>query len=294
MADLKAPPELSGSLRPELVVKNLSYGYGRRNTLSDINLGFGPGLCFLVGPNGAGKSTLLALLARLISPGQGEIRLLGRPLEAYSPRELARLVSLAPQKSVFNLAFTVEEIVAMGRRPYLGRWGVLSPQDKRVVEASLGRLGLTKLAGRAITALSGGEAQRAVIARALAQDTLVTLLDEPTASLDIAQSLELMVLLGQLADAGRVIVVVSHDLSLAAVYARQMAFLREGKLVGQGDRAMVFRPDLLEKVFSAEAKVGEDDFTGGLSISFRPIKSASLAEDLNQNLPGLDLESRPS
>jgi iron complex transport system ATP-binding protein len=185
--------------------------------------------------------------------------------------ELARLLAWAPQKSIFNWPFTAREIVAMGRRPYLGRWGSLSQKDQDVVEESLRRLDLLKLADRSITTLSGGEAQRAVIARALAQDTLVTLLDEPTAGLDVAQSLELMVLLGQLAKAGRIIVVVSHDLALAAVYAERMAFLKDGELVGYGPRAEVFKPELLEAVFEAQALVQEDDFTGGLTISFRPM-----------------------
>jgi iron complex transport system ATP-binding protein len=255
----------------ELAAQDLAFGYDGRLILRDLTLGFqAGGLFFLVGPNGAGKSTLLALLAGLLAPTQGRVLLRGQPLSSFSPRELARLLALAPQKSTFSLPFTVAEVVAMGRRPYLGRWGRLSPRDQEKVDLALTRLGLESLAGRPITTLSGGEAQRAVIARTLAQDTPVILLDEPTASLDIHQSLGLMGLLRELAAEGRAIIVVSHDLTLAAVYAQEMVFLKKGRLVASGPLAQTLTPELLELVFEAEARVWADEFTGGLAISWRP------------------------
>jgi iron complex transport system ATP-binding protein len=179
-------------------------------------------------------------------------------------------LSLAPQKSTFSLAFTVEEVVAMGRRPYLGGWGRLSPADKEIVGQALRRLKLEKLARRPITALSGGEAQRAVVARTLAQDAPVVLLDEPTASLDVAHALELMAILTDLAQEGRVVVVVSHDLALAAVYANEMVFLKDGALAAAGPLAQALTPEVLSRVFEAEAQVRVDEFAGGLAVSFRP------------------------
>jgi iron complex transport system ATP-binding protein len=259
---------------PTLTAQNLAFGYGDKLVLKDFSLVFQPGeLYFLAGPNGAGKSTLLALLARIKNPINGEVRLKGRALKDWPSLDLAKALSLAPQKSVFALPFMVEEIVAMGRRPYLGRWGRLSPQDRQMVTYALNRTRLEKLAKRPVTSLSGGEAQRAVLARTLAQDTEVILLDEPTASLDIAHNLELMTLLTELAAEGRTIIVVSHDLALAAVYASQLILLKNGSLVASGPLADTLTPDILGQVFEAEAKVRPDEFAGGLAVSFRPKKS---------------------
>jgi iron complex transport system ATP-binding protein len=252
-------------------ITGLTFDYGPQGALKEVSHLFRPGrLYFLAGPNGAGKSTLLSVLARLNTPQKGQILINSQPISGLTDRALAGLIALAPQKFNFTLPFTVREIVAMGRRPYLGRWGLLSAKDHEIVENSLNVLNLDHLARRPVTALSGGEAQRVVVARTLAQTTPAVLMDEPTANLDVAQSLELMSLLKTLAEEGRTVVVVSHDLSLAAVYAQEMLFLKNGRLVAAGPLAETMTPELLETVFEAEARVGNDDFTGGLALSFRP------------------------
>jgi iron complex transport system ATP-binding protein len=224
----------------------------------------------MAGPNGAGKSTLLDLLARLKAPEKGSIRVFGKEAGEYPPIRLARLLALAPQKFQFNFSFTVREVVSLGRRPYLGRWGRLTAEDKRIVERAIEFLNLGHLADKPVTALSGGEAQRAVLARTLAQSTPVILLDEPTASLDVAQALDLMDRVRILTRRdGALVVTVTHDLHLAAVYADEMIFMKGGRLAAAGPLAETLNAGLLREVFEAEAEVRPDDFSGGLNISFR-------------------------
>jgi iron complex transport system ATP-binding protein len=224
----------------------------------------------MAGPNGAGKSTVLDLLSRLKKPESGEVSVFGREAGSYPPAELARALALAPQNFQFNFSFTVREIVSLGRRPYLGRWGRLTSGDRGVVEGAIEFLNLGHLADKPVTALSGGEAQRVVLARTLAQSTPIILLDEPTASLDVAQALDLMDRVRTLTrEEGALVVTVTHDLHLAAVYADEMVFMKGGRLAAAGPIAGTLNAGLLMEVFDAEAEVRPDAFSGGLNISFR-------------------------
>ncbi|MDR1050213.1 MAG: ABC transporter ATP-binding protein [Deltaproteobacteria bacterium] len=259
-----------GKSGPWISVRSLDFHHGPRKVIDSLDLDFHPGRHYvLAGPNGAGKSTLLDLLCRLRKPSAGSIELMGRSLDSHDPGELARKVALAPQSSAFNFAFTVREVVRLGRRPHLGVWGVLGPEDKEAAETAIRRLGLGKLADKPVTALSGGEAQRVVLARTLAQSTPVLLLDEPTSSLDVAQALELLSVVRELAEDGRLVVTVSHDLAAAATYAHEIVFLKDGKLAAAGGRDEVLTDGMLESVFEAQARVGPDEFTGGVRVSFR-------------------------
>jgi iron complex transport system ATP-binding protein len=270
MAEKLSLSKSQGPLGQILQARNLGFNYSGKTILKDFSWSFCPGrVYFLAGPNGAGKSTLLTLLARLQVPVSGSISINGQNIEAISSGSWARLLAFCPQKFNFTLPFTVEEIVAMGRRPYLGRWGRLKAADDFMVKKSLALLHIDHLAQRPVTQLSGGEAQRTVIARTLAQETGIILLDEPTASLDIAQSLDLMNLLKALALEGRTIVVVSHDLALAGVYAQEMVFLKNGLLTAAGPAGQTLTASVLEEVFEAQAMVRADDFTGGVGLSFR-------------------------
>jgi iron complex transport system ATP-binding protein len=256
---------------PILKVTNLSFSHGTTRVVNRVNLDFYPGRHYVMaGPNGAGKSTLLDLLSHLKVPGEGGISLFGKDSGAYEPLELAKLLALAPQNFQFNFSFTVREIVSLGRRPYLGRWGRLEEEDYRVVERAIDFLNLRALAGKLVTALSGGEAQRVVLARTLAQATPIVLLDEPTASLDVAQALDLMARVKALTrEQNTLVITVTHDLHLAAVFADEMIFLKKGNLVAAGPLRETMTPELLREVFDAEALVKADEFTGGLNISFR-------------------------
>jgi iron complex transport system ATP-binding protein len=249
---------------------NASFSHGPRKVVKELDLGFFPGRHYVMaGPNGAGKSTVLDLLSNLRKPDEGEILLRGLPLGAHGPAGLAKSIALAPQSSNFNFAFTVREVVSLGRKPHLGPFGRLGPGDRRAVDEALDRLHLGHLADKSVTGLSGGEAQRVVLARTLAQATPIVLLDEPTSNLDVAQALDFMETLRELAEGGALVVTVSHDLSLAATYAHEIVFMADGRLVAAGPRETTLTPELLTRVFEAEARVSPDDFTGGLTVSFR-------------------------
>ncbi|MDR2339022.1 MAG: ABC transporter ATP-binding protein, partial [Deltaproteobacteria bacterium] len=174
-------------------------------------------------------------------------------------------------------SFTVREIVSLGRRPYLGRWGRLTDDDNQIIDKAISFLNLTHLSNKLVTALSGGETQRVVLARTLAQNTPVVLLDEPTASLDVAQAIDLMERVKALVSQGALVVTVTHALHLAAVYADDMVFLKKGALVAAGPLKGTMTRPILREVFDADGLVSPDEFTGGLRISFR---SAYIAHGL--------------
>ncbi|MDR2947242.1 MAG: ABC transporter ATP-binding protein [Candidatus Adiutrix sp.] len=251
-------------------LRGLGFSHGTQRVLDAVDLDFYPGRHYiLAGPNGAGKSTLLDLLANLKKPATGGIIVKGRPMPDYAPLELARTLALAPQDFRLHFAFSVREVVAMGRRPYLGRWGRLSAEDYRAVDAALSALNLEALAAKPVTALSGGERQRAVVARTLAQATPIILLDEPTAGLDVAHGLALMRLARQRAEEGALVITVTHDLNLAAVFAHEFVFLKKGRLAAAGPPEQAFIAPVLDAVYEAEARVVHDDFAGGPAASFR-------------------------
>lgn len=253
-----------------LEVNSVSFKHGPQAALSNVCLKFWPGRHYiLAGPNGAGKSTLLDLLANLKKPADGGIIVRERAMNEYSPLELARLLALAPQDFSQNFAFTVRELAAMGRRPYLGRWGRLSSMDIAAVERAIEAVGMVGLAHKPVTALSGGERQRAVVARTLAQETPIILLDEPTSGLDIAHALALMKLAKQKADEGFLVITVTHDLNLAASFGHEFVFLKRGHKVAAGPVQDVFTNEVLAEVYEAKAQVRPDDFSGGLAASFR-------------------------
>lgn len=251
-------------------VRDLGFSHGRLPALRDVSLDLRAGRHYIVaGPNGAGKSTLLDILSNLKRPQAGSVRIAGRAPGAYAPRQLARLVALAPQEFQLDFSFGVREIVAMGRRPYLDRWGRLDEEDERIVREAIADMHLDAIAGKAVTALSGGEKRRCIVARALAQNTPILLLDEPTSGLDIAQALSIMALAKRLADGGALVVTVSHDLNLAARYGHEFVFLKNGRLAATGPVATVFTGDILSRIYETEAMVNRDSFTGAPTVSFR-------------------------
>ncbi|MCM1336452.1 MAG: ABC transporter ATP-binding protein [Candidatus Amulumruptor caecigallinarius] len=196
----------------------LSVGYrsSRRTRLllSDVNISLAPGLTALLGGNGRGKSTLMRTLAGLQSPLAGSVTVDGVPLSDLSPAELARRLTIVTGSSAGAGAFTVEELVAMGRYPYTGFFGRKSPRDRKAIARAMELTGITSLRTRHVGSLSDGERQKALIAKALAQDTPTILLDEPTAYLDVAARLELLALLAQIAHAdNRDILLSTHDIA---------------------------------------------------------------------------------
>ena len=223
--------------------------------LDGIDLALAGGeLLLLAGRNGAGKTTLLRAAAGLLRPSAGRVELDGRPLAAFSRRELARRIAFVPQETGVPFPFTAGQLVLLGRTPHLGWLAFESRADVAAAEAALARLGLSALADRSVLELSGGERQLVQLARALAQDAPVLLLDEPTTHLDLAHRALVLGCLRELAREGRAVLVVSHDLA-AAGYANRVALLAQGRIAALGSPAEVIRPDLLRTAFGVETQV---------------------------------------
>lgn len=214
-----------------LEVRGASYAYGARPALTDVEFRADPGECIaVVGRNGSGKSTLLHVLAGLIRPHSGEVLLEGRPLDSYSDRQRAHRICHLPQQSPAGLAFTVEQVVLMGR--YAGAEGWFeSSDDERACSAALEQLDLLEFRGRRISTLSGGERQRVLLAACLAQGAKAMLLDEPAASLDIDHQLAVMELLRKECAKGRLVIAVMHDLNLALRFGTRLLVMDSGRVV---------------------------------------------------------------
>lgn len=262
---------------PVIHVSGVSFGYGDNPVIRDLSLAIEPGRFHgIVGPNGSGKTTLLDLITGYRRPQEGTVRLSGRPVTDYSRMEMARRLALVPQEYSVNFPFTVTELVAMGRHPHRGRFGGQDETDRAVVANALAALDLETMADKLITELSGGEKQRVVLARALAQDAPTLLLDEPTANLDVFHALAALRVVARrvASDPGHSLtaVAVMHDLNLAAAHCDSLIFLKNGRLAAAGPTAEVLRPETVQEVFGVAARVVTDDFTDSLRVSFRRLE----------------------
>jgi iron complex transport system ATP-binding protein len=223
------------NVTPILVAAHVGYRAGSIPLIVDVSLSLSSGrVLAVVGPNGAGKSTLLHLLAGDLQPSEGTIRLDGRPLHSYSPPRLARLRAVVTQHTLIHFAYQVEQVVSMGRYPHVARRDISPAQDRQIVLQALQRTEMEPFRARAYPTLSGGEASRTIMARAMAQATEVLLLDEPTASLDIRHQELVMHTCRELAEHGKAVCVILHDLNLAAAYADEIALLDGGRLAAVG------------------------------------------------------------
>lgn len=249
----------------------VSFGYTALPVLSRLDLSIASGkLTAVVGPNGSGKSTLLDLLAGYRSPQTGRIRFGDRRISDYPQMELARLIAVAPQEFGFKFPFTLREAVLMGRHPHVPRFSTPSAQDQDVVDMALQAMDLNALAHRPVSELSGGERQRTVMARTLAQQAPVLLLDEPTSSMDIRHALTLLQELKRLAgQEERTVIAVLHDLNLAASFADEIVLLKDGVVHAQGPVADSLTPENVRSVFGVGCAVRWDTFAGSLSVSYR-------------------------
>jgi iron complex transport system ATP-binding protein len=243
-------------------------GYGKLEVVHGISLEVAAGeMLAIVGPNGAGKSTLLKVLAGTLRPSSGNVELMGRPLPSYQRRELARTIASVAQESAVAFSFTVLEVVLMGRAPHLGRLRFETTPDLDAAHTALKQMGLLGLARRDIHELSGGERKRVFLARALAQEPRVLLLDEPTAFLDLKHIAEVFTLFRALrAERRAAIVVTLHDLNAAALYADRVLLLKDGEAVACGRPEEVFTVERLRKVYDIDVFVGRNPLTGSLMI----------------------------
>ena len=245
------------AIAPALEAVGLSCHYDGARVLSEVDLRVGAGeFVGLIGPNGAGKTTLLRVLAGALAPTVGVVRLQGQQLRSLARRQIALRMAVVPQMEAPPFEFTVREVVQMGRTPHLGRLQWEGARDRAAVGHALRLADLTHLAERAVTELSGGELQRVSIARALAQDAPIMLLDEPAAFLDLGHQAEVFELLARLnREEGRTILCVSHDLNLAARYCRRLVLLVNGRIMAVGSPAEVLSRERIAVAYGAEVEV---------------------------------------
>ena len=243
-----------------LQVKNIDVSLGNQSIVRGVDLNVEQGeMLGLLGPNGAGKSTLLRSVLQLVPQDRGDVRLEGRFVHTISVQERSRKIAYLAQQGPVYWPLSVERLVSLGRFPHLSSWQQLSSQDQEIVETTLHQPDLWHLRHRTVTTLSGGERTRALLARALAVGAPLLLADEPVAALDPAHQLQIMQLLRQYSDMDHSVVVVMHDLTLAARYCHRLALMHEGRLVASGSAREVLRPEHLATVYKIDARYGPDD-----------------------------------
>ncbi|MFE6159915.1 ABC transporter ATP-binding protein [Streptomyces sp. NPDC056486] len=252
-----------------LSARELTLAYEDREVVHELDLAVPDGkVTVIVGPNACGKSTTLRALGRLLKPKSGAVLLDGDALAKLPTKKIAQQVGLLPQTPVAPEAITVADLVARGRQPHQHWWQQWSDEDERAVTEAMERTDVAALAERSVDELSGGQRQRVWIAMAIAQETDILLLDEPTTYLDIAHQVEVLDLVRQLAapteegERGRTVVVVLHDLNQAARYADHLVAMKTGRIVAEGAPADVVTEDLVREVFGLECVVVPDPVTG--------------------------------
>ncbi|MDT2756767.1 ABC transporter ATP-binding protein [Enterococcus asini] len=241
----------------QLNAHNLSVSYEKRRIIQELNVTLPEGkIIGLIGPNGSGKSTFLKALARILTPEAGQIWLDDQLIEKYPSKEVAKKIAMLAQGSVANLALSVKEVVSYGRYPYVKGFRQLSLADHQQIEWALQATGLTKLADRNINALSGGQRQRVWIAMALAQDTEILILDEPTTYLDPAHQLEVLNLLEEINQKNHKTILMSiHDLNLASRFCDYLYGMKDGHLILEGSPNEVLTKEGMAQLFGIDAEI---------------------------------------
>lgn len=276
-----------------LAAKNLTLGYDNEPVVTDISFEVEVGeLLVVIGKNGVGKSTVVKGLAGLVEPMAGSVEILGAKLKSLKAAHRAKKVAVLPQSVRFLSGITVSEFVTQGRYIHRPSWQRISAADEEAIAASLEANELVQLKDRAMDQLSGGERQRCVLARALAQESEILLVDEPTAALDAKHQLWAFRRLAELASDGRTVVVVTHDLNLASQFADRVAYLDDGRIAAIGTPTDVLRPEKLKSLLG-------EDFLSGTSFAaakgqerpwFIPWLHGEDREPKEQHLKGPDLD----
>ncbi|GAA4862551.1 ABC transporter ATP-binding protein [Saccharopolyspora cebuensis] len=248
----------------QLHARDLRLAYGERVIVDGLDFDVADGtITAVIGPNGCGKSTLLRALGRLLPPRRGHVLLDGKQIHKMPTKEVARVLGLLPQSPVAPEGLTVADLVARGRHPHQSWYRQWSSDDEAVVAEALALTGIEDLADRGLDELSGGQRQRAWLSMALAQGTDLLLLDEPTTYLDLSHQVDVLELVGDLHDrGGRTVVMVLHDLNLAARYADRLVAMKDGAVVAEGEPAEVLTESLLSEVFDLDARVVPDPVAG--------------------------------
>jgi iron complex transport system ATP-binding protein len=261
-----------------LSAEQLTIGYEERIIVQDLNLEIQPNqITAIIGPNGCGKSTILKTMARLHPSLSGVIYLDGKIIHKTSTKEVAKKLAILPQSPEAPSGLTVYELISYGRTPYQTGFSRLSKHDRQMIDRALDVTGLTNLRDQSVDTLSGGQRQRAWIAMAIAQETDLLLLDEPTTYLDLAHQLEVLQLLEKLnQEDGRTIAMVIHDLNHAARFAHYMIALKNGKIVKQGTPEKVMTADVLKQVFNIDTVIVTDPRTAKPAMISYDLVTSSL------------------
>ncbi|UCG91082.1 MAG: ABC transporter ATP-binding protein [candidate division WOR-3 bacterium] len=237
-------------------VKNIQFSYNTEDVIEDVSFTLHQGeFLGIIGPNGAGKSTILRLVCRILTPRLGSVLIFDKNITMIRRKILAQQIAFVPQETYFALNFTVEHILIMGRYPYLGVFQREGRKDIDAVEYALEQADVTKFRKRPINSLSSGERQRVVIARALAQQPKILLLDEPTSHLDLHHQFAIMELLKKLNTLGISIIIVNHDLNLASLYCQRLLLMHEGTIYADGTPKSLINEKTLRDVYGTSVKI---------------------------------------
>ena len=252
-----------------LEVENLEFGYRDDLVVRNISFNIKAGsFVSIIGPNGSGKSTLLKTLNNIYNPNSGSILLYHKNLLSYRKREIAKKIALVPQDTVIDYDFTVEDVVMMGRHPYKKRFERENEIDYKIVNESLELTNTLNLKDRVINQISGGERQRAIIAKALAQKPDIILLDEPTSNLDINHQMDILNLLKKLnKENGLTVILVIHDINLACRYSHEIILLNKGKILGMGTPEEVITVENIENVYDMKVVIEKNKYTDSLHLT---------------------------
>ncbi|MBN2424415.1 MAG: ABC transporter ATP-binding protein [Calditrichaceae bacterium] len=249
-------------------INNLSFGYEEKNILHNIDISIAQNeFIGFIGPNGAGKSTLLKLICGLLESEINTVIINGKNIESYTPKGLSKVIGYVPQQVNINFPLTVEEIVAMGRYPYLqGFWN----EDERgveMIEHALQWMNLAALRFRPFNELSGGEQQRAMIAGVLAQEASIFILDEPTSALDLRHQQEIYRILNKLVkEENKTVLIVTHDINLAAQFCQRLIILNQGRIISSGPPKDVLKFPLIQEIYGVKVYIDINPLNGSLYI----------------------------
>jgi iron complex transport system ATP-binding protein len=268
------------TMQSALSLAQISFSYRTQRVLQDITLEIPrQSLLALIGPNGGGKTTLLRVMSKALKPQQGRVLLGGQPLERYSARSLAQKLAVISSVQHFEFPFSVKDVVAMGRFPHLNRLERMSGKDWKIVHEAMEKTAVLDFHNRSISQLSSGEKQRVLIARAIAQQPSILMLDEPNAHLDINHQIAVFNLLRALNHQYQMtIIVVLHDLSAASAFCETMVLLHRGQVVRTGTPGEVITKELIQQTYGAEVTVFPSPVGGSPQIAFGPVREVGLPE----------------
>jgi iron complex transport system ATP-binding protein len=256
---------------PLLSVENITFSYGAENVIRNLSALFSEGMVYgILGANGSGKTTLLDMLCGMLPTLSGQVRFMGKDIRKWKRRDMARRMALVPQEFSIPFDFTVRQVVEMGRHPWLGRFSTLSANDRETVNRVMDELSVASLENRLVTRLSGGEKQRVVTARALAQTPCLVLLDESTSNLDIKHTISILdVLKRRSREEGLTVIAAMHDMNAAAMFCDELLVLKGGSVIASGPVESVLTEEMIRSAYGVESHVETDAFSGAPRVSFR-------------------------